>query len=398
MAWPRQARLPVLANLIEGARAIRCGLRDVAPLDQLAASEPDGGYAARGRASNPVTPVPRSEPCCPATSLRGADVFPRGAPRAGPALLGWLVAGALPLAAPGLAQGSEQGPEAQSPEGPSPDAQCPPLQWVAIPAGTGPIGQDRSPMPFDAPRWTVTFTQPFELLATEATVCQVADKVDGYQASTGRPTMPATGLIWSEARDFCVAIGGRLPTEIEWEYAAWAGSTTKWWCGDDPACLEGVAWIHDTSPYWQVQPVGELRPNPWGLYDVHGNVAEWTGHAWRYRRWREHVLGHRLTTDPPAVSDGEDPTDGPNAIRPLRGGSAWDGPEQVRSARRSWMGALFRDAATGVRCARGIGDRGAGSGANKQDSDAGSVDQPVATGDQGGTQKRNGRAPSGGPP
>jgi len=66
----------------------------------------------------------------------------------------------------------------------------------------------------------------------------------------------------------------RLPTEREWEWAARAGSTTRWTCGDDPAALGVLAWF-DANANQSTQLVGTKAPNAWGLFDVHGNVAEW---------------------------------------------------------------------------------------------------------------------------
>jgi len=129
---------------------------------------------------------------------------------------------------------------------------------------------------------TVRITQPFYLGKYEVTQGQW-QAVMGNNPSkfTGDPNRPVEQVSWDDVQEFIRRLnareGGtmyRLPTEAEWEYAARAGTTTRWSFGDDKSQLGRYAWYGGNAGS-QTHPVGQLQPNPWGLYDMHGNVREW---------------------------------------------------------------------------------------------------------------------------
>lgn len=145
----------------------------------------------------------------------------------------------------------------------------------------------------------------------------------------GKDGYPAISMTQHAANKYCEWLSAktghyyRLPTEAEWEYACRAGTTTKYSFGDDEAQLGDYAWFEKNSDF-KYQKVGRKKPNPWGLYDMHGNVTEWCldGYEPNYAAFASGVADNpylRGTKPYPHV---------------VRGGSWDDGADRLRSAAR----------------------------------------------------------------
>lgn len=148
---------------------------------------------------------------------------------------------------------------------------------------------------------------------------------------TGK-NLPIGNVTQLGASKFCEwlsAITGvfyRLPTEAEWEYAARAGTAGAYSFDDDDS-LEEYAWFSDNSGA-TYHEIGKKKPNPWGLYDMYGNVAEWTLDQYNANTYTESTsLYIQVEKEYPAV---------------IRGGSYKDSPEMLRSASRAFSKPVWK--------------------------------------------------------
>ena len=194
----------------------------------------------------------------------------------------------------------------------------------------------------------VTISKPFYMGVTEVTQAQYEAVMGTNPSHFKGATKPVEPVSWNDAAEFCKKLSEktrqavRLPTEAEWEYACRAGTQTAFSFGDDPSALGDYAWWDGNSGKTP-HPVGQKKPNAWGLYDMHGNVWEWCAD------WYE-GLQKGPVTDPsgPATDNGV------RGSRVLRGG-AWyfGGSDYFRCAFRnySYFAPPLRGP-SGFRCAR----------------------------------------------
>lgn len=229
----------------------------------------------------------------------------------------------------------------------------------------------------EAPQHKVTLTQPFYLGIHEVTQEQyqaVSGKNPSELSKTGRnrnkvvgfdtTRFPVEMIDWFDAIEFCSQLsqmeqlkpsylrngdsvlqlegkGYRLPTEAQWEFACRAGTTTRFWNGDSDADLAQVAWLANLNNYRNTT-VGQLKANPFGLFDVHGNVWEWIQDEWSQDYYQQFQ-------DKPAVDpQGPQTTDKHYGIR---GGIWQQGAPSARSAFRFAYRPTHRWGAIGMRVA-----------------------------------------------
>ncbi len=208
---------------------------------------------------------------------------------------------------------------------------CPVM--TIVPVNDYPMGSDRN-RPNEKPRHQVAFAQPFAIGVYEVTIrewdaCLREGDCSFSPAASDDDRLPVSNLSWDDAQEYVSWLRKRtgkpyrLPTEAEWEYAASGGQTSAFWWGDDAG--KGKANCSDCGSEWDGKapaPVGSFEPNPFGLYDVHGNLWEWTMDCVN-RSYKG------------APTDGSAWLRGDCIARILRGGSWKLGADYMRTTRRN---------------------------------------------------------------
>ena len=211
---------------------------------------------------------------------------------------------------------------------------------------------------FAVGKYPVTFGEWRSFLEETDPESTMLDLIDELETEAAR--LPAVAISWHEARAYCKWLrkqtghNYRLLTEAEWEYVCRAGTQTQYWWGDqfDPWRANSrnheiylhqmrfpTSYSEARNELHYLTPVDRFEPNPWGLYDIHGNVWEWVAEMYNDQRTRPHLSA---------------PTAGRESFRSLRGGSWMDPPLSLRSAVRSWADPMARDRNIGFRVARDL--------------------------------------------
>ncbi|MBX7222623.1 MAG: formylglycine-generating enzyme family protein [Blastocatellia bacterium] len=213
------------------------------------------------------------------------------------------------------------------------------MKFVLIPAGSFQMGAASSDYNDERPVHHVTISQPFYLGKYQVTQREWREVMGNNPSYFKGDDLPVEQVSWEDVQEFIKKLNGggdgeyRLPSEAEWEYACRAGTM-----GDYAGQLGEMGWYAENSGN-QMHPVGQKKPNGWGLYDMHGNVWEWCQDWWD--------AGYYAKSPP------IDPTGPPGgSSRVIRGGGWYYRAVDCRSASRDWGTPAGRNHNLGFRLVR----------------------------------------------
>ncbi|MDL2272917.1 SUMF1/EgtB/PvdO family nonheme iron enzyme [Desulfovibrio sp. OttesenSCG-928-I05] len=217
------------------------------------------------------------------------------------------------------------------------------MEFIRIPAGSFIMGFKNSFWHNDRVEHKVVISKSFYLGKYEVTQTQWETVMDENPSYYKCQNCPVDTVSWYDAQEFITRLNTkeghsryRLPTEAEWEYAAKAGTHGLFFFGKDEEELSGYAWCYRNSE--NPRPVGGKFPNPWGLYDMYGNVAEWV----------QDFHSPTYYADSPRY-DPEGPSGGTDRV--FRGGAVGGGPIMCNSTARGSVRESWSDRTIGFRLA-----------------------------------------------
>lgn len=215
------------------------------------------------------------------------------------------------------------------------------MEFVKVPAGTFQMGSEDGNTR-EQPAHNVTIEYDYYLGKHEVTTEQWINIMGENPSQYVGDNLPIDSVSWIDVQKFVRELNEkegtdkyRLPSETEWEYACRAGTTTKYSFGDNDWELEEYAWYSSNSES-TTHPVGKLKPNAWGLYDMLGNVNEWVQDEWH----DSYVLSPR---------DGSAWEDGSSSSRVRRGGSLSKNYDSCQSTSRTYYAERYGGWGTGFR-------------------------------------------------
>lgn len=212
------------------------------------------------------------------------------------------------------------------------------MDFVQIPAGEFDMGSPWNEMgrlDDEGPVHHVKLAKTFYMGKYDVTQKQWRD-IMGNNPSyfKGDDNLPVENISWNDVQEFIKKLNKKedtdkyhLPSEAEWEYAARAGTTTRYYFGDDGSKLDDYAWYSANSNS-ETHPVGKKKPNPWGLYDMHGNVWEWVQDTY-------HISYDGAPMDGSSWENGSFNFASKNRVYPSEiDGSSWENGSAVYRVRR----------------------------------------------------------------
>ncbi len=221
---------------------------------------------------------------------------------------------------------------------------CQGIEFVQIPVGEFMMGSEDGGA--ERPVHKVTIKNSFYLGKYPITQKQWKAVMGSNPSEFKGDDRPVEHVSWNDVQAFIRKLNQmegadkyRLPSEAEWEYACRAGTTTRYYFGDDESKLGVYAWYDEDWNSGSTHPVGQKKPNPWGLYDMHGNVFEWC-----QDRWHDNYNG--------APSDGNAWESGSGSLRVSRGGGWYGIAGYCRSANRCSGVPVIRSYSFGFRVLR----------------------------------------------